>query len=99
MSVYLIDKRRRGQQIPPVGIPNHTWFCVLDIDGMDALVDTRHYCDTATATPAKAKKMAALIEKWTPPDGWCNGNDRDWHEKMKGYICDFLRKCNGFRVM
>lgn len=99
VSVYLIDKRRRGQQIPPVGIPNHTWFCVLDIDGMDALVDTRHYCDTATATPAKAKKMAALIENWTPPDGWCNGNDRDWHEKMKGYICDFLRKCNGFRVM
>ncbi|WP_404999821.1 hypothetical protein [Escherichia coli] len=54
---------------------------------------------TATATPAKAKKMAALIENWTPPDGWCNENDRDWHEKMKGYICDFLRKCNGFRVM
>lgn len=77
----------------------HTWFCVLDIDGMDALVETRHYCDTATSTPAKAKKMAALIENWTPPDGWCNGNDRDWHEKMKGYICDFLRKCNGFRVM
>ncbi len=20
-------------------------------------------------------------------------------KKMKGYICDFLRKCNGFRVM
>ncbi|EOT8144421.1 hypothetical protein ACKXL5_004765 [Escherichia coli] len=59
MSVYLIDKRRRGQQIPPVGIPNHTWSCVLDIDGMDALVDTRHYCDTATATPAKAKKAEA----------------------------------------
>lgn len=96
MTVCLIDKRRRGQQIPSVEMPNHTWFCVLDIDGMDTLVDTRHYCDTATATPAKAKKMAALIENWTPPDGWCNGNDRDWHEKMKGYICDFLRKCNGF---
>ncbi len=92
MSVCLIDKRLRGQQIPSVEMPNHTWFCVLDIDGMDTLVDTRHYCDTATATPAKAKKMAALIENWTPPDGWCNGNDRDWHEKMKGYICDFLRK-------
>ena len=99
MTVCLIDKRRRGQQIPSVEMPNHTWFCVLDIDGMDTLVDTRHYCDPATATPAKAKKMAALIENWTPPDGWCNGNDRDWHEKMKGYICDFLRKCNGFRVM
>ncbi|STJ52091.1 phage-like protein [Escherichia coli] len=99
VTVCLIDKRRRGQQIPSVEMPNHTWFCVLDIDGMDTLVDTRHYCDTATATPAKAKKMAALIENWTPPDGWCNGNDRDWHEKMKGYICDFLRKCNGFRVM
>ncbi|ELD5182210.1 hypothetical protein SID83_005184, partial [Escherichia coli] len=56
MSVCLIDKRRRGQQIPSVEMPNHTWFCVLDIDGMDTLVDTRHYCDTATATPAKAKK-------------------------------------------
>ncbi|WP_097472569.1 hypothetical protein [Escherichia coli] len=99
MTVCLIGKRRRGQQIPSVEMPNHTWFCVLDIDDMDTLVDTRHYCDTATATPAKAKKMAALIENWTPPDGWCNGNDRDWHEKMKGYICDFLRKCNGFRVM
>ncbi len=62
MTVCLIDKRRRGQQIPSVEMPNHTWFCVLDIDGMDTLVDTRHYCDTATATPAKAKKMAALIE-------------------------------------
>ncbi len=82
MTVCLIDKRRRGQQIPSVEMPNHTWFCVLDIDGMDTLVDTRHYCDTATATPAKAKKMAALIENWTPPDGWCNGNDRDWHENF-----------------
>lgn len=63
-------------------MPNHTWFCVLDIDGMDALVNTRHYCDTATATPAKAKKMAALIENWTPPDGWCNGND-DMREKLE----------------
>lgn len=62
MTVCLIDKRRRGQQIPSVEMPNHTWFCVLDIDGMDTLVDTRHYCDTATATPAKAKKMAALMK-------------------------------------
>ena len=39
MTVCLIDKRRRGQQIPSVEMPNHTWFCVLDIDGMDTLVD------------------------------------------------------------
>ena len=30
MTVCLIDKRRRGQQIPSVGMPNHTWFCVRD---------------------------------------------------------------------
>ena len=56
-------------------------FAYLDIDGMDTLVDTRHYCDTATATPAKAKENGCSDRKLTPPDGWCNGNDRDWHEK------------------
>lgn len=55
--------------------------------------------DNFTETPATDAFLAEMIENWTPPDGWCNGNDRDWHEKMKGYICDFLRKCNGFRVM
>ena len=56
---------------------------------MDTLIDTRHYCDTATTTPAKAKKNGCSDRKLTPPDGWCNGNDRDWHEKMKGYILRF----------
>ncbi|MEX3086094.1 hypothetical protein AB4P17_09840 [Escherichia coli] len=99
MSIGLIDKRRPSERIAGVGMPNHTWFCVLDIEGMSGLVDTRHYCDTATATPAKAKKMAALIEAWTPPSGWCNGDDLEWHAKMKKHIVDFLRNCNGFRVM
>lgn len=98
MSVCMVDKRRNGQKIPGVGMPNHTWFCVLDIEGMSDFVDTRHFCDTAQATPSKAKKMADLVDAWTPPDGWCNGNDRDWHKTMKGYIVDFLRNCNGFRV-
>lgn len=98
MTVCLTDKRRHSEKIPCVEMPNHTWFCVLDIPGMEALVDTSHYCDSAIATPSKAKKMADLVEAWTPPDGWCNGNDREWHARMKGYIVDFLRNCNGFRT-
>lgn len=96
MSVCLRDKRRKGQRIPDVEMPNGTWFKVLDIEGMSNLVDTRHFCDTAQATPAKARKMADLVDAWIPPDGWCNGNDREWHQKMKNYIVEFLRNCNGF---
>ncbi|MBH3279943.1 hypothetical protein I5N59_04110 [Serratia marcescens] len=98
MSVCMVDIRRPNQRIPDVEMPNHTWFCVLDIPGMETLTDTRKFCDTATATPAKAKKMADLVEAWTPPDGWCHGNDKEWHARMKGYIVEFLRNCNGFRV-
>lgn len=96
MSVCLRDKRRKGQRIPDVEMPNGTWFKVLDIEGMSDLVDTRHFCYTAQATPAKAKKMVDLVDTWAPPDGWCNGNDREWHQKMKNYIVEFLRNCNGF---
>ncbi|EMS8293835.1 TPA: hypothetical protein ACVTE6_003598 [Salmonella enterica subsp. enterica] len=97
MSVLLTDKRRPRERVPSVGLPNATWWAVLDIPGMSQFVDTRHFCDTAKATPAKARKMADLIEPWTPPDDWVNGNDREWHARMKGYIIDFLRTCNGFR--
>lgn len=96
MTVSLIDKRRSHARIPGVGMPNHTWFCVLDIPGMEKIVDNRHFCDSATATPAKAKKMADLVEAWSPPDGWVNGIS---HSVMKGHIVDFLRNCNGFRSM
>ncbi|MDD7852112.1 hypothetical protein E0I56_022860 [Escherichia coli] len=60
-------------------------FAALDIDGMDTLIDTRHYCDTATASPAKAK-MAALIENWTPPDGGAMGMIEIGMKKMKRAI-------------
>ncbi|EPG7298493.1 TPA: hypothetical protein ACXPD2_000163 [Klebsiella pneumoniae] len=97
MTVSLIDKRRPRDRVPGVGLPNATWWAVLDIPGMDKFVDTRHFCDSATATPAKARRMADLIESWTPLDGWVSGDDRECHAQMKGYIIDFLRTCNGFR--
>ncbi|EGM6356543.1 hypothetical protein IRX09_000431 [Escherichia coli] len=79
MSVYLIDKRRRGQQIPPVGIPNHTWFCVLDIDGMDKFVDTRHYCDNRSAdlqiTDMAIAPVSGDVEKSAAETLYGNGGE------------------------
>lgn len=69
------------------------WFAVLDIPGMEKLVDQQHTNDPLDVTPAKAKKMADIVEAWTPPEGWSGGMDA----KMKGYIVEFLRGCNGFR--
>ncbi|HGU6443190.1 TPA: hypothetical protein ACNABU_003885 [Citrobacter amalonaticus] len=98
MAVELRDKRRSGQRIPGLGMSNGTWFAVLDIPGMEKLVNQQHTNYPLDVTPAKAKKMADIVETWTPPEGWCNGNDREWHARMKGYIVDFLRNCNGFRT-
>jgi len=98
MTVVLIDKRRPNVRVPCVEMPNGTWFTVLDIQGMEKLVDNSKYCDSATTTPAKAKKIADLIESWNPPPGWINGDDKDGHTKMKGYIVNFMRECNGFRT-
>lgn len=35
MSVCMVDIRRPNQRIPDVEMPNHTWFCVMDIPGME----------------------------------------------------------------
>lgn len=93
MSVELKDKRRSGQRIPGLGIANGTWFAVLDIPGMEKLVNQQHTNDPLDVTPAKAKKMADLVESWTPPEGWSGSMAAE----MKGYIIEFLRGCNGFR--
>lgn len=97
MSVDLIDKRREADRVCGIALPNGTWFKVLAIPGMDKLINTQLTNDPLDVTAAKAKKMADLIEPWTPPDGWCNGNDKEWHAKMKGYLIEFFRTCNGFR--
>ena len=98
MSVELVDKRRAGERVSGIGLPNGTWFKVLSIPGMSRIVDTRFTNDPLNVTPAKAKRMAELIEPWTPPDGWVNGNDRQAHARTKWYLIDFLRACNGFRT-
>lgn len=60
---------------------------------MESLVNQKHTNDPLNVTPAKAKKMADIVEAWTPPNGW-SGEEP---EKMKRYIVEFLRGCNGFR--
>ncbi|WP_370426096.1 hypothetical protein AB9Q52_010960 [Pantoea vagans] len=97
MSVELVDKRRAGYRISGLGLPNGTWFKMLAIPGMDKLINTQSTNDPLDVTAAKAKKMAALIESWTPPDGWVNGSDKEAHQRMKDYLIEFLRGCNGFR--
>lgn len=93
MTVELVDKRRKGQRIPGLGMANATWFSVLDIPGMEKLVNQQHTNDPLDITPAKAKKMADLVDAWIPHEGWSG----DMAKKMKGYIVEFLRECNGFR--
>lgn len=93
MTVSLVDKRRSGQRITGFDLANGTWFTILDIPGMESLVNQKHTNDPLNVTPAKAKKMADIVEAWTPPDGWSG----DEPEKMKRYIVEFLRGCNGFR--
>ena len=97
MTVSLKDKRRPNERICGLDLPNGTWFKVLDIPGMDKLVDTQSTNDPLNVTPSKARRMADLLEPWTPPDGWCNGNDKEWHARMKEYLLEFFRNCNGFR--
>lgn len=93
MSVDLKDKRRSGQRIPGLGLANGTWFAVLDIPGMEKLVNQQHTNDALDVTAAKAKKMADLVEAWTPPVDWSGS----MAQEMKSYIVEFLRECNGFR--
>ncbi len=56
MSVELIDKRRPGQRICGLGLPNGTWFKVLDIPGMEKLVDTSMPMIRWTSRPAERRK-------------------------------------------
>lgn len=97
MSVDLTDKRRAADRVCGIALPNGTWFKVLAIPGMDKLINTQLTNDPLEVTAAKAKKMADLIEPWTPPDGWVNGNDKEAHHRMKEYLVEFLQGCNGFR--
>jgi hypothetical protein len=57
MTVCLTDKRRHSEKIPCVEMPNHTWFCVLDIPVMDALVDT-------AITPIQRPQLHQKLKKW-----------------------------------
>lgn len=93
MTVCLVDKRRKTERIPGLDMANDTWFAVLDIPGMEKLVNQQHTNDPLDVTPARAKRMAEIVEAWTPPDGWYGSMPGI----MKSYIVGFLLECNGFR--
>ncbi|NHB86281.1 hypothetical protein C5471_00510 [Photorhabdus tasmaniensis] len=46
-------------------------------------------------TRSKARKLADLVDKWTPPEGWFSDIGS---EKGKEYMIDFFRNCKGFRT-
>lgn len=56
MTVCLTDKRRPKECIYDVEMSNGHWFKVLDIKGMDKLLNTQHTNDPLNVTPSKAKK-------------------------------------------
>ena len=95
MTVMMVDKRRPRERILSVELCNATWFGVLNIQGMDRFVNTANFNDPLDVTPAKAKKMAALLDSWTPPDS------HEWQSDyvdLKEMISSFLKNCNGFRT-
>lgn len=92
MTVCLTDKRRPKERIHGVGMPNDYWFKVLDIKGMDKLLNTQHTNDPLNVTPSKAKKIANLIiENRSLVD--MPGENNEWVETLIW----FLDECNGFR--
>lgn len=92
MTVCLTDKRRPKEFICDMEMPNGHWFKVLDIKGMDKLLNTKHTNDPLNITPSKAKKVANLIiENRNLIDSPDKNNQ--WVDTL---IC-FLNECNGFR--
>ncbi|AOM40537.1 hypothetical protein [Xenorhabdus hominickii] len=78
-----------------IELTNGNWFEIVDITGMENLIDTDHFNDSAEGNSETARKMADLIEAWTPSNKWGNGNPA-FQEKLKKRIIDFFRNCEGF---
>lgn len=96
MTVELTDKRRSGQRIAGIGLANATWFTVLDLPGMERLVNQQHTNDPLNVTRVKARLMAEIISVWQPPETWSSDNVKT-RNLMKAQIIAFLLNCNGFR--
>ena len=97
MSVSINDKRRKGERITGLDLSNGAWFAILDLPGMEKFVDTAHTNDPLNVTPAKAKKMAKIVQEWTPPDNW-GSPCKEHRAQLKKWLVDFLLNCNGFRT-
>ncbi|NHB98422.1 hypothetical protein [Photorhabdus stackebrandtii] len=92
MTVELVDK---DQNIPSLGLPNGTWFAVLNIPGVETLFSTQKTNDPIDCSRSKARKLADLINRWIPPEGWFSDIGA---EKGKEYLIDFFCNCKGFRT-
>ncbi|OTA16550.1 hypothetical protein Xbed_03477 [Xenorhabdus beddingii] len=92
MTVSLINKKN-GE--PSIELTNGNWFEILDIPGMERLIDTEHFCDSVEGNANTAQKMADLIANWAPLDKWGNG-DPEFQERLKNRVVEFLRTCEGF---
>nr|DAI73651.1 MAG TPA: hypothetical protein [Caudoviricetes sp.] len=92
VTVVIEDK---GSNCGSIGMGNGTWFTILDIPGVENLFTTQHTNDPIDCTRSKARKLADLIEHWTPPNNWFNGIGK---KEGKTMLIEFLRNCKGFRT-
>lgn len=92
MTVEIEDK---GGNCGSIGMGNGTWFTILDISGVETLFNIRKTNDPIDCTRSKARKLADLIEAWTPPDHWFTGIGK---AEGKALLIAFLRNCKGFRT-
>lgn len=93
MSVMIVDKRLKKDQISGVEMSNGFWFKCLDVDGIGELINTQHSNDEINATPSKAKRIAELLLK-----NKSKIVDGDNQEMVFNYLIEFMKNCNGFRT-
>ncbi len=77
-----------------MGIPNNTWFWLLDNTEIGKIVNPQHTNDPVEATVEEALRCAEAVYKAKPPKGWVGITCSK--RRMKKLLVDFFRQCGGF---
>lgn len=78
---------------PSMGVPNKTFFTMVNESGMAEVLGHQQTNDPVSATNEDAIKCKDLLKRWTPPEGWGSGLT---DQKLKEYFLEFFSRCDGF---
>lgn len=91
MTVELDPKG--GAECFSVGMPNQTWFDLVNTSEIKNHIGVQSSNDPVDATPEAAKIFAEITESWQPPSGWFSGIGAEEGKKM---MIEFFSTCEGF---